>query len=164
MTTRLARTETFEHTIAGLLTKRAELMQEAAELRERMAIAANAVEAIDQVLETFGHTEDLEGRSPRAARVILFYRNELRSFLLGELGKAKEPMTSRQLAERVCETEGKSMADRRLLNDVTRRVGCALRKMRATKVVEGWRGKDGAALWRVTQNQGAPRTAFFQNG
>ena len=57
---------TDESTIAGLLKKRAELMQETAELRERMAVAANAVEAIDRVLDTFGHTEDLEGRSPRA--------------------------------------------------------------------------------------------------
>ena len=148
---RLARTDTFDHTIAGLLTKRADLMQEMADLRERMAVAANAVDALDRVLETFGHTEDLEGRSPRAARVILFYRNELRNFLLGELGKAAEPLSSRQLAERVCETEGKSMGDRGLLNDVTRRVGCALRKMRATKTVEGWRGKDGAAVWRLAK-------------
>ena len=141
---------TDESTISGLLKKRAELMEEMAAIREQMAVAANAVDAIDKVLEAFGHTEDLEGRSPRAARVILFYRNELRNFLLGELRKATEPLSSRQLAERVCETEGKSVADRRLLNDVTRRVGNALRKMRATKMVEGWRGKDGAAVWTAS--------------
>ena len=140
---------TDESTISGLLKKRAELMEEMAAIREQMAVAANAVDAIDKVLEAFGHTEDLEGRSPRAARVILFYRNELRNFLLGELRNATEPLSSRQLAERVCETEGKSMADRRLLNDVTRRVGHALRKMRATKAVKGWRGKDGAAVWLI---------------
>ena len=138
-----------ETTISGLLKKRDEIMRESAELRERMAIAANAIEAIDNVLETFGHTEDLDGRTPRAARVVLFYRNELRSFLLDQLRKAQEPMSSRQLACLVCETEGKSMGDRRLLNDVTRRVGCALRKMRAIKAVEGHRGKDGSAIWRL---------------
>jgi hypothetical protein len=137
-----------QHTISGLLRKRESLMQETASLREQMAVAANAVEAIDRVLDAFGHTKDLEGRTPRAARVVLFYRNELRSFLLAELAKATEPLSSRQLAMRVCETEGKSLGDRRLLNDVTRRVGCALRKMRATKAVDGWRGKDGAAVWR----------------
>ena len=139
-----------ETTISGLLKKREEIMRESAELRERMAIAANAIEAIDNVLETFGHTEDLDGRTPRAARVVLFYRNELRSFLLDQLRKAQEPLSSRQLAERVCETEGKSLGDRRLLNDITRRVGCALRKMRATKAVEGHRGKDGSAVWHVS--------------
>lgn len=146
---RNVRTETYDHTISGLLGKRSELMQEIAALREQMAVASNAVEAIDQVLETFGHTEDLEGRTPRAARIVLFYRNELRTFLLNELRNSPEPMTSRQLAIRICETEGKSIADRRLLNDVTRRVGCALRKLRAVKAVEGWRGKDGSAAWQV---------------
>lgn len=143
-----SRTETFEHTIAGLLTKRDELQTEIAYLRENMAIAANSIEAIDYVLEAFGHTEDLEGRTPRAARVVLFYRNELRAFLLDQLRKATEPKSSRQLACIVCQTEGKSTGDRRLLNDVTRRVGCALRKMRATKMVEGHRGPDGSAMWR----------------
>ena len=140
---------TDESTISGLLKKRDEVMAEMADLRERMAVAANAVDAIDKVLEAFGHNESLEGRSPRAARVILFYRNELRNFLLAELGKSAEPLSSRQLAERVCETEGKSAGDRMILADVTRRVGCALRKMRATKAVEGWRGKDGAAVWNL---------------
>ena len=148
---RISRTTTFEHTIAGLLTKREELSRESAELRERMAIAANAIEAIDHVLETFGHTEDLDGRTPRAARVVLFYRNELRTFLLDRLRTATEPLSSRQLAEMVCETEGKSLGDRRLLNDVTRRVGCALRKMRAIKMVGGWRGKDGSAVWQLSR-------------
>ena len=149
MTFKPSRTETFEHTIAGLLTKREELQKEIAGLRESMAVASNAIDAIDQVLEAFGHTEDLEGRSPRAARVVLFYRNELRTFLLDQLRKAKEPLSSRQLACIVCETEGKSTGDRRLLNDVTRRVGCALRKMRATKAVENHRGPDGSAVWQI---------------
>lgn len=142
-----SRTAHFEHTVAGLLTKRQELMQEMAELRERMAVAANAVDALDMVLETFGFEENLEGRSPRAARIILFYRNELRQFLLAQLTKANEPLSSRQLACFVCETEGKSSGDRRLLSEVTRRVGCALRKMRATKQVNGHRGPDGSAVW-----------------
>lgn len=153
MTFKPSRTDTFEHTIAGLLTKREDLQREIASLRESMAVAANAVDAIDQVLEAFGHTEDLDGRTPRAARVVLFYRNELRSFLLDQLRKAKEPISSRQLACIVCETEGKSTGDRRLLNDVTRRVGCTLRKMRATKAVEGYRGKDGSAVWHLLAPQ-----------
>ena len=144
---------TDESTIYGLLKKRDELQRESAELRERMAVAANAIDAIDQVLETFGHTDNLEGRTPRAARVVLFYRNELRSFLLDQLRKAKGPLSSRQLACIVCETEGKSTGDRRLLNDVTRRVGCALRRMRATKAVEGHRGKDGSAVWSVLNSR-----------
>lgn len=63
------RTETFEHTISGLLGKRAEIMSETASLREQMAYASNTVEAIDRVLESLGRTDDLEGRTPRKARI-----------------------------------------------------------------------------------------------
>ncbi len=47
----------------------------------------------------------------------------------------------------VCQCEGKDARDRRLVADVTRRVGCALRKMRAAKIVRGERDRSGAAIW-----------------
>jgi hypothetical protein len=82
----------------------------------RMAIIANSIEAIDRVLETFGFQGELDDKTPRAARVALFYRGELRGFL----------------------------------GDITRRVGYALRKMRATKAVQGYRDKSGAAVWTAS--------------
>ncbi|MGO4869025.1 MAG: hypothetical protein ACLPGW_00185 [Roseiarcus sp.] len=136
-----------ESTINGLLQKREELQRESAGLREQMAIVSNSIEAIDRVLEAFGFEGELEGKTPRAARVILFYRNELREYLLGELRKAERPLSSRELASMVCQCEGKDARDRRLVADVTRRVGCALRKMRAAKIVRGERDKSGAAVW-----------------
>lgn len=138
-----------ETTINGLLAKRDELMHETQELRERMAIVANDIEALDRVLDAFGYQGELEGRTARAARIVLFYRNELRQYLLAELQKADRPLSSRELAERVCQVEGKDGRDRRLLADVTRRVGCALRKMRAGMAVQGWRDKSGAAVWSI---------------
>ena len=137
--------------INGLLQKRADLQRESAGLREQMAIVSNSIEAIDRVLEAFGFEGELDGKTPRAARVILFYRNELREYLLGELRNADGPLSSRQLAERVCQCEGKDARDRRLVADVTHRVGCALRKMRAAKIVRGERDRSGAAIWSVAQ-------------
>lgn len=134
--------------INGLLAKREELSRENAELRERMAILANDIEALDRVLDACGYKAELVGSTPRAARIVLFYRNELRDYLLAELRKASEPLTARQLAMLVCQTEGKDSRDRRLLTDVTRRVGCALRKMRASRMVEGERTQAGQ-VWSV---------------
>ena len=136
-----------QHTIAGLLRKREELLREQSDLRERTAILANDVDALDRVLDTFGYQGELVGGTPRQNRIVLFYRNELRDYLLSELRKAAEPLSSRQLACLVCQCEGKDARDRRLLTDVTRRVGSALRKMRVTGVVEGRRGSDGSAVW-----------------
>jgi hypothetical protein len=138
--------------INGLLAKREELSRENADLRERLAILANDIEALDRVLDACGYRGELVGSTPRAARIILFYRNELREYLLAELRKAGEPMTARQLAGMVCQTEGKDGRDRRLLTDVTRRVGCALRRMRASRIVETERASDGQ-VWRISPNQ-----------
>jgi hypothetical protein len=56
-----------------------------------------------------------------------------------------KPNASSTRSIRVCQCEGKDARDRRLVADVTRRVGCALRKMRAGKIVQGQRDKSGAA-------------------
>ncbi|CAA2136909.1 hypothetical protein [Methylobacterium bullatum] len=134
--------------INGLLAKREELSRENAELRERMAILSNDIEALDRVLDACGYRGKLVGSTPRAARIVLFYRNELRDYLLAEIRKAEGPLTARQLAVLVCQTEGKDGRDRQLLTGVTRRVGCALRRMRASRMVEGERTKDGQ-VWRA---------------
>jgi hypothetical protein len=86
-----------DSTVSGLLKKREELSRENASLREQIAIVENCNDAIDQVLEAFDFEGDLEGKTPRAARVILLYRNELREYLSGQLRKASEPLSSRQL-------------------------------------------------------------------
>lgn len=134
--------------INGLLAKREELSRENAELRERMAIVSNDIEALVRVLDSCGYRGELVGNTPRQARIVLFYRNELREYLIAELRKADGPLTSRQLACLVCQCEGKDHRDRRLLTDVTRRVGCALRKMRSGKIVEAERAGAGQ-VWRL---------------
>ena len=115
-----------------------------------MAIVANSIEAIDRALEAFGFEDELEGKTPRAARVAVFRRGELRDFLLGALRKADRPLSSGELAWAVYQTVGKDACDRRLVADVARRVGCALRKMRAARIVGGHRGRSGAAGWLVS--------------
>jgi len=60
-----ARTESFEHTISGLLAKRAELFNEAERIRDRLAEIKNDVGAIDRVLGTLGYQGDLDAAMPR---------------------------------------------------------------------------------------------------
>ena len=64
-TVKPSRTDTFEHTINGLLTKRAEMFREAQELRDRMAALKSDVEALDRVLGTLGFKGDLDSLMPR---------------------------------------------------------------------------------------------------
>lgn len=142
---RNARTETFAHTMTGLLAKRQELVDEMATLRERQAVLSNDVEAIDRVLETLGYEGDIK-LTPRVPRIVLFYRGELRQYLLGKLREA--PQTSRELALGLVAMEGKDGKDRRLVNDVVRRIGKALRQMQDGGLVTRER-KAGEFVWCV---------------
>lgn len=59
-TIRRSFTDTFEHTISGLLTKRSDLFGEAERIRDRLAEIKNDVAAINRVLGTLGNTGDLD--------------------------------------------------------------------------------------------------------
>ena len=95
---RLARTETFEHTISGLLTKRAQLFGEAQSIRDRLAEIKNDIDAVDRVLGTLGYDGDLDAAMPRQKRHVVFGRGELTRAVLDVLRDADGPMTSRQIA------------------------------------------------------------------
>lgn len=52
---------------------------------------------------------------------------ELRQFLIGHL-REHGPSTSRQMAEALIQTEGRDARDRRMMNDIVKRIGKALRQ------------------------------------
>lgn len=98
----------YEHTVSGLLRKRHELESEAASLREQLGQIATDLEAISRVLGSFGYQSNANPLKLTAARITMFYSNELRQSIQAELAKAAQPMTSRQLAQALCQTEGRN--------------------------------------------------------
>jgi hypothetical protein len=74
---RPARTETYEHTISGLLAKRVDLFHEAERIRDRLAVIKNDVAALDRVLHTLGYAGDLNADMPRQKHERLFGQGEL---------------------------------------------------------------------------------------
>lgn len=145
-----ARTETFEHTISGLLTKRADLFGEATKLRDRMAAIKNDVAAIDRVLGTLGYEGDLDAAMPRQKREVLFGRGELTRGILDTLRDAAGPMTSREVAQSCLVLSGADARDRKLMTDHTRRVSKALRKLKGEGVVHGAGDGRGNIVWRAS--------------
>lgn len=143
-------TDSYQHAINGLLQKREEMMEEMAVTRERLAVLSNDIEALDRVLERLGYEGDVK-LTPRVPRVVLFYRGELRQFLRGQL-QDNGPMTSRALAEKLVQMEGKDARDRRMMADIVRRIGKALRQMQASGMVSGTRGKGmGEYKWQIVR-------------
>lgn len=74
---RRARTDSFEHTISGLLTKRVDLFHEAERIRDRLAEIKNDIDALDRTLNVLGYDGDLDAQMPRQKRHVLFGRGEL---------------------------------------------------------------------------------------
>ena len=79
---------------------------------------------------------------------MIFHRNELRQFLLRELRNG-QPLSSRDLAERICSEEGKDIRDVRMMLDVTRRVSKAMRLLHDRKAVRGEKDRLGRYVWRL---------------
>ena len=144
-----ARTDTFEHTIPGLLAKRANLFNEAERIRDRMAEIKNDIGAIDRVLGTLGYTGDLDAAMPRQKREVLFGRGELIRGILQELRHATGPMSSRELAQNLVAMRGEDARDRKYVSDLTRRVCKALRQSREDGAVRASVDDKGNVFWAV---------------
>lgn len=149
-TIKLARTATYEHTISGLLTKRADLFNEAERIRDRLAEIKNDIGAVDRVLGTLGYTGDLDAEMPRQKRHVLFGRGELTRAILDVLRDASEPMATREIARAILAVNEQDPRDRRLLTEHTRRVSKALRILRNSSLV-GSTNSFGNLVWRLIQ-------------
>jgi hypothetical protein len=146
-TIKRSRTETFEHTISGLLTKRSDLFSEAERLRDRMGEIRNDIGAIDRVLGTLGYTGDLDAEMPRQKRQVLFGKGELTRAILDELRDAEGPLSSRDIGRAVVAVGGQDARDRKLITEVTRRASKALRTLKAEGVVRSSVDKRGNLMW-----------------
>jgi len=124
---RPARTETFDHTISGLLKKRADWFHEAERIRDRLAEIKNDVAALDRVLGSLGYKGDLDAAMPRQKHERMFGQGELTRAILDVLRHATEPMGTRDIAREIVALNEQDARDRKLLTEVTRRVSKALR-------------------------------------
>ncbi len=139
----------YQNTISGLLRKRSEMMSEAQALREQMAKLGNDIEALDRTLISLGYKGDLKSVAPRGNRVVYFHRDELRRSCLEQLRKAKGPISSLDIAEKIIGIEGKDCADRQLRNDMVKRVGKSLKLLMQQDLVQCIRANHGVVLWKM---------------
>jgi hypothetical protein len=144
-----ARTETFEHTISGLLTKRAEMFREADAIRERLAEIRNDMSALDRVLESLGYPrEQLDSLMPRQKRTVIIGSGEAARMVMSILRTASEPLSTREVAIRLMQSCGQDHRDRKTVTDRTSRVSRVLRRLRDRGVAVGLPQPEGILLWK----------------
>jgi hypothetical protein len=146
-----ARTDTYEHTMSGLLAKRADLFNEAMRIRDRLAEIKNDIGAIDRVLASLGYTGDLDAAMPRQKREVIFGRGELTRAILDEMRGATGPLTSREIAQVIVALSGQDARDRKYVSDLTKRVSKALRVLREENVVRSGTDPKGNVMWSIRQ-------------
>lgn len=146
---RPASTEALDHTISGLLTKRADLFAEAEHIRDRLAEIKNDIGAIDRVLDTLGYAGDLDAAMPRQKREVIFGRGELIRGILAELRHAEGPLSSREIAQNLVSLRGEDARDRKYVSDLTCRVSKALRQSRDDGAVRSSVDAKGNVFWAV---------------
>lgn len=144
---RPARTETFDHTIPGLLKKRADLFNEAERIRDRLAEIKNDIGALDRTLNVLGYAGDLDAAMPRQKREVIFGKGELSKAIYGELRTAAAPLSSRDIAREIVAMRGEDARDRKYLADLTKRVSKALRAMREAGEVRSATDAKGNVMW-----------------
>ncbi len=148
-----ARTESFDHTITGLLKKRSDLFNEAERLRDRLAEIRNDIGAVDRVLGTLGYTGDLDAAMPRQKRNVIFGPGELTRAILDELRTATGPLASRDIARAILVVNEYDPRDRKLLTEHTKRVSKALRILKGKGLAQGAAYKAGNMVWVAVDSE-----------
>ncbi|WP_429924517.1 hypothetical protein ACQY1H_18420 [Agrobacterium vitis] len=135
------------HTVSGLLTKRSQLFSEAERIRDRLAEIKNDIGALDRTLNVLGYKGDLDAAMPRQKREVIFGRGELSKALMAELRHAESPLSSRDLAREIISLRGEDARDRKYLADLTKRVSKALRALRSDGLVRSQVDVKGNLTW-----------------
>jgi hypothetical protein len=141
---------THEHTISGLVTKRAEI---AGKLEHHQAIVRQLfidLDAIDQAIRMFAPDMELseikpKPMPPRQAA----YKGEVARVVLGTLREAKRACSTQELTMHVMAERGMNTADKRLVKTVSKRVGACLRHHRLKGLIKSGKGLGSHITWEV---------------
>ena len=100
-------------TINGLMTRRSSL------IANKPETMTGDIAAIDHVLKLCGFNEDPQQYMPKNRKRGIFAKGEKRKLIIGEMRKATEPLTSRQICLAILAGKDFDMTDKRRLNQTT---------------------------------------------
>ena len=143
-----------EHTIFGLMRKRAEL---AGQLEHHHGIVRQLMidlDHLDATLRMFDPGIKLDDIKPKATPArYAASQGEMARIVLTILKDAREPMTSEQLTRRVMAERGMNPDDRRLFRIVRNRIGSCLRHHRTKGVLQSEQGPGQYMVWGLKRDR-----------
>ena len=139
-----------DYVLAGLTKRRAELSGEADALHARLAQIATDTGHLDAVIHQFDPDYDLTSIRPKRLRSPdAVARGERSRALLTILRDAAEPITTADIVRLLMAKQGQDAGDRRLLAQITKRVGMALSRQKANGAVRAVQGAGAVMLLEV---------------
>lgn len=144
-----------EHTISGLIRKRAELAGEIEALHKQISQKIADLSNVDATILLFDPGCEIEGIKPKAFRPPDDWskRGEMAKAVLGVLRRAPEPMTCRDIAFQIMVERGLDGSDVRLLNLMRQRVATALRHQRNMGNAESKHGAGHYNVWSLVKRE-----------
>jgi hypothetical protein len=132
-------------TINGLLTWRARLLRRLRLKEGDQATIETDIAAIDRVLvNVIGFTGDIDALTRDFRREALFKRGELQRLVMAVLREANEPLTTRQITDRVMDRKGATMTPGR---DSKQRIHTVRLLLKRLDRVRMTRAGDGCVAW-----------------
>ncbi len=139
--------------VEGLAKKRAEVAGELERAQELLGKLAKDLEHIDATLRIIAPDLAIETIKPKAFRPPADWskRGQMTRMVLDILRTARQPMTTREIAERMVVERGIA-ATPDTLNSMGRRVACALRRQRELGHATSTEGEAGFwQLWTLAR-------------
>ena len=139
-----------DYVLAGLTKRRAELTWEGDALRAKLASVATDLGHLDAVIRQFDPDYDLASIRPKRPRgPDVARRGEMTRFVLGVLRDAAEPVPTSDLAARLMTERGMDGQDRKLVEQITKRIVSTLRHQAGKGTVRSQPGPGRGLLWEV---------------
>jgi hypothetical protein len=141
-----------DYVLVGLTKRRAALTGEADTLHAKLAQIGIDLNHLDAVIRQFDPDYDLGSiRSKRPRGPDVARRGEMSRFVLGVLRNAAEPVPTSDIAARLMAERDMDGQDRRLVEQITKRIVSTLRHQGQKGTVRSQPGPGRMLLWEVAR-------------
>jgi hypothetical protein len=142
------------HVVSALVKRRAELVGEIEHSQLHTRKLLQDLDHLDATIRQFDPDYKVEEIKPKGFRPPSDWANrgEMSRVVLDVLRRAKELLTTQEVAKEIMKARGLPMNDAKLLRRMTKRAGVALRAQRNNGLVRSSQGDGLFMMWAVERN------------